>query len=233
MESRKQAICEALRTWINQRPGFDPNNYDRAGYLSDSRMVQRQLHDARELLRAVELSSITADALIAAFPQAFSGRLTIGDPTTRTAELRAKLARTGDEHVRRILRASINSEAAAPVRIEYCAGQYWCTEYRAAACAVLASALWTYTREECMPPVSGYIVREWGNRHTWWGPFVNEADADVELKTLTRQHSRNGTSWGTVDAQYAFNGRAYSAGDWLRAHFKQQFGRGIASRWFS
>lgn len=33
-------------------------------------------------------------------------------------------------------------------RLEYCTGQYWPTEYRAAACAVLASALWDYHRED-------------------------------------------------------------------------------------
>lgn len=33
-------------------------------------------------------------------------------------------------------------------RLEYCTGQYFPTEYRAAACAVLASALWAYYRED-------------------------------------------------------------------------------------
>lgn len=33
-------------------------------------------------------------------------------------------------------------------RLEYCVGQYWPTEYRAAACAVLASALWDYWRND-------------------------------------------------------------------------------------
>lgn len=32
--------------------------------------------------------------------------------------------------------------------LRYCTGQYWCTEYRAAACAVLAMALWHYWREQ-------------------------------------------------------------------------------------
>ena len=35
-------------------------------------------------------------------------------------------------------------------RLDYCTGQYWPTEYRKAVCAVLASALWSYTRD-CMP----------------------------------------------------------------------------------
>lgn len=178
-EPRKQAICDALRTWINQRPGFDPNNYDRTGYLSDSRTVQRQARDARELLRAVELSSITADALIAAFSRAFSGRLQMQfDPAGSSA-----------------------AQKPGTVRISYCTGQYWCTEYRAAACAVLASALWKYTREECMPPPE---YRQHGSATK--PPMCTEA---------------------------VYGPLKVSAGEWLRFHFRQQFGRGIASRWFS
>jgi hypothetical protein len=36
-------------------------------------------------------------------------------------------------------------------RLDYCTGQYWPTEYRKAACAVLASAIWSWWRDECMP----------------------------------------------------------------------------------
>lgn len=32
-------------------------------------------------------------------------------------------------------------------KISYCTGQYWPTEYRRAACAVLASAIWSYWRD--------------------------------------------------------------------------------------
>lgn len=32
--------------------------------------------------------------------------------------------------------------------LEYCTGQYWPTEYRKAACAVLASAIWDYWRAD-------------------------------------------------------------------------------------
>lgn len=34
-------------------------------------------------------------------------------------------------------------------RLDYCTGQYYPTEYRRAVCAVLASALWAYFREDC------------------------------------------------------------------------------------
>ena len=58
-------------------------------------------------------------------------------------------------------------------RLEYCADQYYATEYRAAACAVLSSALWAASISD------------------------------------------------------------YKDGDSLRAYFRREFGRGIASRWFN
>ena len=36
-------------------------------------------------------------------------------------------------------------------RLEYVTGQYWCTEYRRAAAAMLASVLWNFYRVHCMP----------------------------------------------------------------------------------
>jgi hypothetical protein len=64
-------------------------------------------------------------------------------------------------------------------RLDYCTGQYWPTEYRRAACAVLASALWAYQRDNLKP------------------------DPDCR------------------------------PGDVLRAHFRKEFGRRIANRWFN
>ncbi len=82
------------------------------------------------------------------------------------------------------------------VRIEYDCGQYLPTEYRAAVCAVLASALWAWTREHAMPP---------------------RCNADGEDYLYPDHVSKT----------------VVSAGDWLRAHFAREFGRGIASRWFN
>lgn len=44
-------------------------------------------------------------------------------------------------------------------RLEYCTGQYWPTEYRAAACAVLASALWDYHRQDLVDQRDGNGLR--------------------------------------------------------------------------
>lgn len=38
-------------------------------------------------------------------------------------------------------------ERDGKVALDYCTGQYFPTEYRAAACAVCASILWTYWRD--------------------------------------------------------------------------------------
>jgi len=46
-------------------------------------------------------------------------------------------------------------ETAKGGRLSYCPGQYWPTEYRAAACAVLASALWDYHRDDYAATAKG------------------------------------------------------------------------------
>jgi len=141
----KQAIVDALYTFLHKRPGFDPANYTPASYRADTRMVARQLREARALLRAVELRwSITAADIMRA---AQGGRLDITD-------------------------------TPAGVRIDYTAGQYYCTEYRAAVARLLASVLWDRAREDMI----------------------------------------------------AADGR--SDGDTLRARFRCEFGRGLASRYF-
>jgi hypothetical protein len=58
---------------------------------------------------------------------------------------------------------------------DYCTGQYYCTEYRAAACACLASGIWQYLRDK----------------------------------------------------------GGCTTGDQIRKVARQEFGRGIASRWFN
>lgn len=128
-DNRKTLILEALRAFVAQRPGFDTGNYDRAGYRADSRKVTQQRHDFDRLVRSVEtLDEITADDLIAAFPRAFSGRLTL------------------------MVRTMRGTDIVPRYELDYCTGQYWCTEYRAAACAVLASALWACQRNSLPEP---------------------------------------------------------------------------------
>ncbi len=121
----KLAICGALRSWINQRPGLDFANYGEvSAYRSELRSITRTKRDALALLQFVEgRDAITAQQLAEAFPRAFSGRLTLKD---------------------------VDGKA----ELDYCTGQYWPTEYRNAAAAVCASVLWDYMRAN-MPAADG------------------------------------------------------------------------------
>lgn len=48
--------------------------------------------------------------------------------------------------------------------LDYCVGQYWPTEYRRAACAVLAAILWAYWRECANPATDGGYIRKQAQR---------------------------------------------------------------------
>lgn len=133
MEPRKQAILDALDAFVRQRSGMEFGNYgDVKSFRAEQRRVTRDLHDYRAIRQAVALrDSITADMLLEASRSAFSGRLEIVAPHTDSQYNGHNLS----DHW----------------YIAYCTGQYFPTEYRKAACAVLASALWYWTREHAMP----------------------------------------------------------------------------------
>lgn len=122
----KTQIIETLYKFANKRPQLEAAVYisdyrdseGRAAYRAEVRNITRDLHHARALLRRVELSGITAAEIIEASRDAFSGRLTI--------------AATDD----------------GIVKIDYCIGQYFPTEYRKAVAAVCARALWNYWKTD-------------------------------------------------------------------------------------
>ena len=118
----KDAILSALRSFVAQRSGLDARNYgDRDSLMGDYRPILRDGRTARLLLRQIELrESITAENLADACKRAFSGRLSL------------------------VIRPN------GSVGVDYCTGQYFPTEYRAAVCAVCASVFWSYFRE-CVP----------------------------------------------------------------------------------
>lgn len=115
----KDQIIALLDSWIRQRPGLEFANYgDLSAYRSELRSITKDLREARQLLRYVAgRDSITADMLLEGF-RAYSGRLSITP-----------------------------GKAPGTWRLDYCTGQYWPTEYRRAACAVLASVVWARLRE--------------------------------------------------------------------------------------
>ena len=124
MDPRKQTILKCLRAFIRSRPGLDWRNYGPGPcYRQESREITRDRHHAETLLGEIAWrDSLTADDIVNASKHAFSGRLEITEPT--------------------------------PGRfvISYCTGQYYPTEYRKAACAVLSSVLWEYWRSSGNDP---------------------------------------------------------------------------------
>ena len=115
----KTEILNTLAKFAAKRPQLEYGNYgNHSSYLQESRAITKDLHHARALLRKVELSGISAEELLEASKEAFSGRLEI----TAT-----------DDGV---------------VKIDYCTGQYFPTEYRKAVAAVCARALWNYWKTD-------------------------------------------------------------------------------------
>lgn len=115
-DNRKTRIMDALHRFAHQRPGLDPRNYI-SGW-NDTEGRRAYFSEARSITRDLrhfrELSTAVDNRNISA------------DDLIRCASNRLTI-HEGDK-----------------VRIDYCTGQYWPTEYRAAACRVLASALWHY-----------------------------------------------------------------------------------------
>lgn len=118
-------LCDLLRAFICQRPGFDPANYYGApgAYRADSRTAQQHRRDALTMLAVFEPKDWTHSASL---------------ERDRAALFNA-LERGG--------RLTLKRDADGAWRLDYCTGQYWPTEYRAGACRVLASALWDIQRE--------------------------------------------------------------------------------------
>ena len=120
MNDEKRAVLRALSAFVDQRPGLQYSNYSGAGaYRAESRRITRQAHDFRALLHQIEWrDSIGATALIAAARSTYSG--------------------SG------LFDIQLNDHPT----IDYTIRQCFATEYRAAACAVLATALREYWRTD-------------------------------------------------------------------------------------
>lgn len=213
MDNLKESVCNALATWIRQRPGLEFGNYgDVASYRAELRSIARDKRDAETLLAAVRWrESITGQDIIEAARHAYSGRMTIN-----------------------ITQAWDGTRNYFPVRIDYCTGQYWPTEYRRAAAAVLASALWSYARDN-MPAPAGYRVECLADTNADGSPggyvpatrreFPTAADAESYAQTV------NARRYPSVHAVYSE--QRMRAGDYLRRRFRAEFGSAIQRRWFN
>ena len=133
MNDKKQKLLETLDAFVNQRPGMDSRDYGYGldgwrAYRRESASVTRDMHDYYAIRNHMAWrDSISADDIIEASKHAFSGRLEIKDISAHYDD------------------GSIYWNFS----IHYCAGLYAPTEYRKAACAVLASAWWNSTRQDC------------------------------------------------------------------------------------
>lgn len=148
MKATKQQLIEALRRFINQRSGIKWDNYA-SGDFKASR--EAFMSDYRPILR--------------------HGRH--ARELLRAVELRDSITA---EHLVEATRAYAGRlqfvENGQGVHVEYTTGQYFPTEYRNAACAVLASALWAYWRPECKTgeEISKQARKEFGSAiaRTWF-----------------------------------------------------------------
>lgn len=183
----KSQVLEALRKFVNQRPGLEFGNYgDWSAYRSELRQITKDRTHALALMRQVELrESITVERLLEGF-RAYSGRLSI-------------------------------SEKDGKAVLDYCTGQYWPTEYRKAVAAIMAQVLWDWTRDLCMPQPRYKL----GDGVTF--------DTEKEAREYAEQMHKEQNCVLGIEEKY----EGLRAGDWLRTHFRREFGRGIASRWFN
>ena len=115
----RSTILDHLNTFAHGRPGLDWANYgDFSAYRSEGRRITKQLEDFRVLFAAV----------------AWRSGITSDD----------LLSAVGSAFSGRLSWVD-NGQSRG---LSYCTGQYYPTEFRAACCAVLASALWAYWRAD-------------------------------------------------------------------------------------
>lgn len=168
----KQTVIAALMAFARQRSGIEFCNYgDVSAFRSEQRSITRDLQHVRVLVSAVQWrDSITGDMIAEACKHAFSGRLSIVERFTVNGKGRFETMQAARAAAQKYLPAIVAVESV--LAVDYCAGQYFPTEYRKAVCAVLASVLWDTWREN-MPAPSGKVKRVSGS-----GPFRHESEHD-------------------------------------------------------
>lgn len=122
MNTNKETIVRLLGDWIKQRPGLDPADYGLyPGCRPDERAEALKYYNA-------DMRNITGqlhDARRLLKYVAEHDDISAADLTAAFRAYSGRLQLKGES-------------------LEYCTGQYFPTEYRAAACAVLAMAIWDY-----------------------------------------------------------------------------------------
>jgi len=145
----KTAIIASLDAWIRQRPGLEFGNY---GDWTAYRSEMRSIGKDLQHARAMLRYVEWHDSI--------------------TAEMILKAADNGG-------RLSIVVRDDGTVAIDYCTGQYWCTEYRPAVCRLLSSVIWHWMRETA--PVDAGPIDKFSNLQNV-GPWIRK-QASRELGT--------------------------------------------------
>lgn len=194
---QRENIIAALSRFTSQRPGLDFANYgDARAYRSESASITRDLNHARELLAAVSWrDGISAADILAAARSAYSGRISIEETET------------------------------GGVRIGYCTGQYFPTEYRRAVCAVLASTLWDYWRREMRPDY--WMVTCEDDSHA----RIPATSRRFDSRDAAAEYAKTVASSRFPQVREVYPG-GLSAGDYLRSMARRELSRGVANRYF-
>lgn len=195
MNTRKQNLLTVLRAFARQRSGIEYGNYgDWEAFQSERRSITRDYAHADKLLSYVAWHDSITADMILAAQRAFSGRLTITE------------------------------RSPGSFAVDYCTGQYFPTEYRKAVCAVLASAVWDWARDQCMPKASAWRVESWSSLtgREYSAPLATRAEAEALLS------EKGGQKYGHVNELTD----GLSGGDYLRRFGQRELGRGIAGRYF-
>jgi hypothetical protein len=103
-------------------------------------------------------------------------------------------------------------------KLNYCVGQYWPTEYRRAACGVLASAIFLYWRDDFQG--DGFTIRANGKSYS---AFKTREDAKAYLET-----KREILPFGFVTETMGGN----TFRQWIQGRASRYFGVSISRRWF-
>ena len=120
-QAARDNILQALSSFAATRPGLNPHDYARDWRDTEGRKAY-----------AAEVRSITRDLHHA-----------------RALLTAVRLSGITEAQLIEAFRAFSGRLSWDGQRLDYCVNSYYPTEYRRAVCAVLASALWGYFRDDC------------------------------------------------------------------------------------
>lgn len=134
-----ETLLEMLDAFVDQRPGLEFANYgDVSAYRSDQRAVAHDRSDAKQMMSELRHRLLWRNRTFT---------VPSGPTTTEHQRLADHLRANLQSGERLHLEQTPDGRAWA---LSYDAGQYWCTEYRAAVCRLLARALMFYMRQEAV-----------------------------------------------------------------------------------